>query len=513
MLRPLWLLPLVLAGCTSDEKYIIVTVNARPAVHDVAMLRVTLSNAGSTRAEEIPVGSVELPATFSISPEDRVGELGIDIEAFDEDGGLIGRGAAQSTIETPAAQVLIEPTDFVVNTEYADDQDLSNYFDTAGLQLTATPGGTWTSVYTAACSTPCNVFGRRFDPSARPVSSVIAAGTLGFPLSTKLTTSWSTPTVASNAQTTLALWNHKDPVVASTYSIDCHALDASGASTSSSQRTISTDELPTSVAATALPSGNFGVVWDGRVTNSVIRAAIVRPDCTPLGPVTAVSTNVAAQFPGRSHLAANNTHILYAWTLSNTVHVRVGRFDGSFATADIELIAKTATEQVEFVRVAPLGTGFAVVVRWALITGSTGPGRLELHRVSIMGTLMGPPTLVSDRSGTDFASSQSFGVAARDTGDLLVVWHSCMEKGDGSGCGVFGRLFRGTGEAAGPEFPLATTTANDQTGPSAVALPGDAFAVAWTDLSGAPPDMSGSAVRARIIYPGAGGGAAAAPAP
>ena len=30
--------------------------------------------------------------------------------------------------------------------------------------------------------------------------------------------------------------------------------------------------------------------------------------------------------------------------------------------------------------VTPLGTGFGVLVRWALITGSDGPGRIELYR-------------------------------------------------------------------------------------------------------------------------------------
>lgn len=500
MLRALCTLPIVLAGCAPDEKYIVVTVEARPAVHDVAMLRVTLSNAGSMRTEDLPVGGTALPATFSISPEERVGDLGISVEAFDEDSGLVGRGSTQSSIEAADARVLLDPTDFVVNTEYAADQELSNYYAANGLQLAAAPDGTWTTVYSAACTQPCNVFGRRFDAAARPVSSVAAAGTQGFPISTKLTTSFSTPAVAASATSTLTVWNHKDPVIASTYSIDCHALDASGAA-SATQLQIATDEFPLLVSATALPNGNFGIVWDGDVTNSVIRAAIVRPDCTPAGVVASVSPNVAGQFPRGSHVTANATRVLYAWMLSNAVHVRVGLFDGTFATADTELIPKTATEQVEFVRVAPLGTGFALIVRWALITGSTGPGRLELYRLSSMGAVMGLPILVSDRSGSDFASSESFGVAPAADGSLLVVWHTCLEKGDGSGCGVFGRLFRPTGDPAGAEFTLATTTANDQKRPSAVALPGGAFAVAWTDLSTAAPDMSGTAVRARIVYP------------
>ena len=494
------LLILVLAaGCSPDGAFIVVTVETRPAVQDAATLRVTLSNAGSMRTEDLPLGAAAFPATFSVSPEDRTGELAISIDALDKDGALVGRGTALSTIAAADVRVMLDPTDFVINTEFADDQQLSNYFGANGFQLAATPAGTWTAVYNASCSTPCNVFGRRFDVSARPVTSVVAAGTAGFPISTKLTTFFSTPAVASNGTTTLAVWNNDDPAAVA-YSIECRALDAAGAAVSN-QIQLSTDEFPNLVSVAALANGNFAIAWDGRATNTLIRAAIVQPNCALVGTVAAVSPNVAGLLPRRSHVAANSTNILYAWTLDGAVRGRIARNDGSFVALDTELVPKTATEVAEYVRVASIGTGFALVVRWALSGVFTGPGRLELYRVSNTGTLIGAPTPVSDRSGSDSDSRESFGVAGRGDGAVLVAWHACMDKGDGSGCGVFGRLMRSTGAPAGPEFVLATSTANDQTGPSAVALPDGAFATAWTDRSGAAPDSSGTSVRARIIYP------------
>lgn len=502
------LLPILVtaAGCSSDERYIVVTVETRPAVHDAATLRVTLSNAGSMRTEEIPLGAAAFPATFSVSPEDRTGDFGVSIEALDQDGAVVGRGTTQSTIDAADVRVMLEPTDFVINTEFAEDQQLSNYFGANGFQLAATPAGTWTAVYNADCATPCNVFGRRFDASARPITSVVAAGTTGFPISAKLTTFFSTPAVASNGTTTVTVWNHDDPA-ATAYSIECRALDANGAA-ASNQLQIATDEFPNLVSVTALSNGNYAVIWDGRVTNTIIRTAIVQPNCALVGAVATASQNATTLSPRRSHLAANGANILYAWTLDGGVHVRVGRNDGTFATADTEIVPKTATEVAEYVRVAPMGTGFALVVRWALSATFTGPGRIDLYRVSNTGTLMGPPTRVSDRSGSDSSSRESFGVAGRADGAVLVVWHSCMDKGDGSGCGVFGRMMRPDGSPGGDEFGLATSTANDQTGPSAAALPDGAFATAWTDKSGNAPDSSGTAVRARVVYPAYEGTAA-----
>ena len=127
------------------------------------------------------------------------------------------------------------------------------------------------------------------------------------------------------------------------------------------------------------------------------------------------------------------------------------------------------------------------------------------------GAVMGAPTVISTRSGSDFDSSQAFGVAGRDNGSLLVVWHSCLDKGDGNGCGVFGRLIGPTGDPAGEEFVIPTTTTGDQTRPSAAALPSGAYAVSWTDASMTAPDTSGTAVRARIIYTEPPAGSALAP--
>jgi len=194
------LLGLVACGGTDDSgSYLIVTVSTRPAVHDAKTIKVKLTNAGSERSDDLEMTPKGFPATFSVSAPGRTGDLGISVDALDADGLLVGRGETTTTIESPTAEVMVDSADFVVNTDYADDQLLSNYSPANGFQLAAVADGTWTAVHSAACDTPCNIFGRRFDPSGRPVSSQAAAGTNAFPVTTRLTSFWSTPTAAASS--------------------------------------------------------------------------------------------------------------------------------------------------------------------------------------------------------------------------------------------------------------------------------------------------------------------------
>ncbi len=492
------LVTLAIGACGSDEKFIIVTIDARPAVHDVNKLSVTLSNEGTSRTDELTVGTQDFPATFSISAPGRVGTLGIQIEAFDDKGLLVGRGLGETTVEATTASLVLDSTDFVVNTDFANDQFPSDDFESNGFQVAASEDGTWTVVYRERCSTPCNMFARRFDVTGKPVESAIAASTNGFPISSALTLGNATPAVASSAGATVAVWDFSEPSPSTVDGIACRALDASG-NAAGPQVDVSIEQFPDVVSVTALPSSKFAVSWNGFSTDNIIKGAIVNAQCQPSN-VVQVSVNAGVAGASRGAVASNGNNIMYSWILDGDVRARVAGPTNNFLSADVPIVIKTATEQIEYVRVAPLGTGFAVVVRWALITGAEGPGRIELYRTSNTGALMGGATLVTTRSGTDFASSKSFGVASRPDGALLVVWHSCGENGDDSGCGVFGRVLRPSGVPVGDEFVLATTTEGEQTNPAAAGLP-DGFATTWLDGSAKEPDKSGSAVRARIIYP------------
>ena len=68
-------------------------------------------------------------------------------------------------------------------------------------------------------------------------------------------------------------------------------------------------------------------------------------------------------------------------------------------------------------------------------------------------------------------------VATLSDGSLVVTWESNGQ--DGSNHGVYGQRYDDAGLAAGGEFRINTTTANQQTGSTVTGLSGGGFVVAW----------------------------------
>jgi len=268
-------------ACGSDEAYVLVTVEARPSVHDVTKLRVTLDNGGTSRTDDLLLDGNTLPSTFTVTAPGRSGELGISVDAIDATDTVVGVGTTLGALDQDAAKVLLESTDFVVNTEVAMTQELSNYTRANGFQLGANDNE-WMSTFTISpCSPACNMFGRRFDATGLPVLTQVAASKNQFALNTRPSNLLSTPAVAANKTVMLAVWNQYDPAPATTRSIACRTFDATGGA-NPAQVEVATDENPDVVSIAPLANGNFAVVWDGTVTTQMIRSAVIKPDCTML---------------------------------------------------------------------------------------------------------------------------------------------------------------------------------------------------------------------------------------
>lgn len=500
---------LAMAACEGDETFMIVTIDSVPAVHDVAKIEVDLDNEGQTRGDSFSTDDLAFPATFSIALGGRTGNLAIVVSARDEDGLLVGRGGTSTTTVEPTAALTLDSADFVINTDFADDQFPSNDFESHGFQVGAGTDGTWTAVYRDKCSDPCNMFARRFDVAGLPLESGLAAGTNGFAVSTTLSDGFfTTPATATSSAGTIIVWNFEDAPPSTIRGIACRAIDAQGNGVGN-QVTISAETVtPFAVSAVPLANGKFAVAWNATATDNKTRGAIVDSQCqvTGLLDISTVAGTVGAIRPS---VASNADRVMYTWTLDDAARMRMMTDANTQVTGDVVLANPTATEVVEFTRVTKLGAGFGVFVRWGAVP-STGPGKIELYRISAAGAAAGAPTLITTNTASSFDSAQGFSVTTRNDGLMLVAWHTCGTIGDDSGCGVFGRLVDSTGQPVGEEFNLATTTENDQTSPSVVGLPG-AFAAVWRDASMQEPDPAGTSVRGRVLYPPGEGGTSAKP--
>jgi hypothetical protein len=487
-------------GCGSKATaYLIVTVDARPAVHDAQSIAVALTNAGTTRMDALVLGQHAFPVTFSVSTPGRTGDLVIAVDALDAAGAIVGHGSAMTTVAATTANLVLDTTDFVVNTDYTGDQFPVDDFEAAGFQLAAQPDGTWTAVFRDSCmNDACNVFARRFDPTGRPVATQAGAGSRAFVVSARTSDDFTEPAAASNAATTLALWNFDDPVPASTAGVACRPLTAAGA-LAAGQTQLSDDTVAEAVSVAPLASGDFVASWNAipaTTLDNVIRAVIVKSDCTAPGGVQTVSAS--DMFADRNDAAGSADHVLFTWVVNGDLHGRLASSAGVLATPDAVLVAQTATYAVGHARiVATAGGAFAVAVRWLPQTGAMVPGKIELFQVGADGAVAGSPTLVTDQAGTGGENDEAFGMATRPDGTIMIVWHVCN---GGDSCTVSGKIVGATGSDVTPVFAVPTSTGGSQKRPSVIGLP-SAFVAVWSDTSGKPPDTSGQAVRARIVYP------------
>ncbi|HEY6034802.1 MAG TPA: hypothetical protein VIV58_11095 [Kofleriaceae bacterium] len=491
---------LALAACNSGS-YLVVTVNARPTVHDVDSLAVTQMNNGTSRTDSLSLDGHTFPATFSISIDSRTGELDLAIDGKASDGTVMAHGIATTMTDAGDATVQLDPADFVVNTDYAMDQFLTTDFETVGFQLAATSDDKWTAVFRNTCTDTCNVFARTFGSDGLPVRTAAAAGTNQYQISSTTTTDLAYPAIASAGTSSIAVWDFTDTVGGGT-GIACRGIDPTGALTAG-QRPLATDAADTAVVS-PLANGNFAVSWQVYGPNAV-HTILAKPDCTTFGtmPTVVSSTAGATDGPYRSSVAANGTGLLYAWITDDAVRVRAASTTGTFfPLPEAALTPTPAGMQAEAVRVAPLGTGYAVAIRY--ISTTAGPGQIVLAKTSATGLIMGTPVLISDKTGSDFTNGRrGFGIATRADGVTLLVWAQCDDGSAGACDGrldVYGRKVDATGMPVGDPFLIPTTTVGSQTDPSVVAL-SNAFAVAWTDDSKVAPDTDGTAVRARVIYP------------
>jgi hypothetical protein len=138
------------------------------------------------------------------------------------------------------------------------------------------------------------------------------------------------------------------------------------------------------------------------------------------------------------------------------------------------LVNKTTVKDQSLPSIAPLDNdGYVVTWQSALQDGS-GLG-VYTQRFTSTGSKTGNEVLVNTATANDQSTPS---VAGFSNGGYVIAWAS---KGqDGSGLGIYAQAFNDAGAKVNAEFLVNTTTAGDQSQPSAAAFASGNFVAVWT---------------------------------
>jgi len=144
-------------------------------------------------------------------------------------------------------------------------------------------------------------------------------------------------------------------------------------------------------------------------------------------------------------------------------------FDGAGSPVGGEFPVNTTTDYGQNLpSVAPLSNG-GFVVAW-VSRGGIYCQRFDSAANKVEGEF----------KASTYQSCNSPSVAGLSGGGFVVTWHSWGQ--DGSGFGIYGQLFDGTGSPVGGEFQVNTYTDDAQDNPAVAALSGGGFVVTWESM-------------------------------
>jgi hypothetical protein len=261
--------------------------------------------------------------------------------------------------------------------------------------------------------------------------------------------------------------------------------------------TYTTDvQIRPAVAADA--SGNFVVVWESDFQDGSeygVFGQRYSSSGAPLGPefrVNTITTNPQSDAAVASDPSGN---FVVAWTGQDGPSFGVfgQRYASSGAALGPEFRVNTYTTQHQYQSSVASDSFGNFVVVWQSY-GQDGSVRgIFGQRFAASGTPLGPEFRVN----TYTTSFQYLPCVASDpAGSFVVAWQSNTQ--DGSGYGVIGQRYAGSGLPLGGEFRVNTYTTNNQTVPSIAADSAGNFVVAWQSFT---QDGSGFGIFAQRYGP------------
>ncbi|MCE9574904.1 MAG: hypothetical protein K8W52_17270 [Deltaproteobacteria bacterium] len=477
-----------LVGC---DRGIVVTVHGRPALSMPRTLTVA-ADASSAHAEgtlRIPV-SAELPLTFVVDTTGLEGDIAIAVDGLDGTR-LTGRGATNAAADAAAADITLEPADFVVNRErVVGDQLLTGESTYGSRQLAAGPDGrflvTWQGDHSA--------WARTFDERARPQQNAETGTDREFELPTDPINETGVVAAAHTAGSYGLVWQELvHPNGFMQLSIQPYRDDTGAARDRGVIVQGPGVRLP---AIAGLAVGAFAVTWiaaaDPYTSTGEVQLRVIDP-VDPSPPATPVSVGVADRIGTDAPAVAGlvDGGAVVAWSVTDAfdrARIVARVFDGTVArTGQLAIAAPDAgPARLSLPQVTALPDGgFAV----AWFADAVGAPAIQARWFDADGAPRGPAVTVAEgvQEHTPAIAASASGVA--------IAWV------DGKDDQRRVRLQRYglDGTPIGASMAVATTDGLQRT-PSLAPLGDQGFIVAWTDGSQQAPDDSMAAVRARVIY-------------
>ncbi len=251
-----------------------------------------------------------------------------------------------------------------------------------------------------------------------------------------------------------------------------------------------------------LADGGHVVVWtaisSANPDNSGFGVYLQRFDAAGvrIGTPQLVNTTTAYSQADAGVAAAGNGWVV-TWDSVNAAGSSTGifmqRYDGSGAKIGGEVLVNQATETTTLPNVSELANG-GYVVSWRGWTLANNTYDVYARVYDANGTPMTNAFVANSTTpgNQNTQSTYTENVTGLADGRFVVAWEDSNGL-DGSGYGIFARVFEADGTAVAPQFQVNTTTANTQNYVSVGAV-GNGFVVTWMS---AGQDGSGSGVYAQ----------------
>lgn len=238
-------------------------------------------------------------------------------------------------------------------------------------------------------------------------------------------------------------------------------------------------------------TGNVLVLWTDRYgydgSGSCVMAKLYDPNGAALTTEFVVNETTAGPQYGAQAAPTLQGGWAVTWTgdADENVYLRVLRSDGSFHTSEMPVNTYRTGSQ----RDAALGVNSQGTILVAFVDGSShgnvGTG------TNLWGRTYDPEGVPLEVREHTLNTTPADGdqihprIATDGLARFVLVWQD--ELGDGSGDGIFERVFDRNGDPLAPEAQVNTTTFGDQTSPSIAVDSLGRQMIAWCDFSGGAP--------------------------